>query len=501
MIGIGTRLASALAALAILSSAGPLAASEDDAEEPRRLEIKHVGRGDRVTIENGTARKTDAPKNNARKAPAKVLPFAEDEEQEQQEEPAAEAEPERGPSFQPRFKPPAVRKAAQTETAPQTADEQNTLKLDPIPLKNSELPATAGRALVDQAFAKSKVAKADSDFTEVIELCRKGLAEGLKRNYEDYTRRLMGWSYNRRGELRAAAHKDKEALADFEVAVELHASWRAVHNRAVSYGSLGRIKEALADFDRAIELNKNYPNAYFNRGELRCSEGDIEGALRDYTAAIDLGPADAAMYNSRAHALGRLQQYGEALRDYAQALEVDPNNAATLIFRGDTYADMGNYSEAARDYREAVRLDPKLGRAYQSAAWLMATCPDEHYLNPKLAIEAARKAIALDGDRDFRYLETLAAAQAADSQFTEAKETQERAIAIAPRVELVPAEKRMALYQRDLAYRDPPKQKFTPLHGEEPDPTPVRKASATSQAPRRNAFPNPFNRNQGDGLR
>jgi hypothetical protein len=73
--------------------------------------------------------------------------------------------------------------------------------------------------------------------------------------------------------------------------------------------------------------------------------------------------------------------------------------------------------------------------------------------------------------------------------FTEAKETQERAIGLAPRSELVPAEKRMAMYQRDLAYRDPPRQSFAPVGGEE-DPPRVRRASATSPNPRRNPPPN-----------
>ncbi|MBI3837840.1 MAG: tetratricopeptide repeat protein, partial [Planctomycetia bacterium] len=339
------------------------------------------------------------------------------------------------------------------------------------------------------------------DYSEVIDLCRKGIAAGLKRNYEDYARRLMSWAYNRRGEVRAAAQQDREALADFEAAVELNNhSWRAIHNRAVSYAYLGRVKEAMADFDRTIKLKKDYANAYFNRGELRNTEGDIEGAVRDYTSAIDLGPADPTMFNRRGHALYRMQRFGEALGDYAQALEIDPQDVATLVHRGDTYADMGKYAEAAGDYREAVRIDPKLGRAYQSAAWLMATCPDEHYRNDKLAIEAARKAIALDGGDDYRYLETLAAAQANAGLFKEAKETQEKAIAKAPRSELVPAEKRMALYQRELAYRDPARQSFAPVGGED-QASPARQASATSKNPRRPPRPNPRNRNQPAGLR
>jgi tetratricopeptide (TPR) repeat protein len=343
-------------------------------------------------------------------------------------------------------------------------------------------PATAlggdGRQLVDQAFAKSKTAKSDSDYTEVIDLCGRGRAAGIRQNYEDYTRRLMGWSYNRRGELRAEAGRDTEALADFEMAVESSPnSWRAIHNRGVSYAALGRLDEAMVDFERTIELNADYPNAYFNRAELRYRRGDFNGAVDDYTAALKAGKPDPVVLNSRGHAFYRLERFGEALRDYSAAIEMDPRNAAAWINRGDTYADLGQYGEAANDYRGAIKADPQLARAYQSTAWLMATCPDAHYRNDKGAIEAARKALSLGGGSDYRDLETLAAAQANAGLFAEAKRTQETAIAKAPAGHRVGAEKRLALYQHDRPFREMPRTAFEPSENEPEHP--VRRASAT----------------------
>ena len=117
--------------------------------------------------------------------------------------------------------------------------------------------------------------------------------------------------------------------------------------------------------------------------------------------------------------------------------------------RGEAYVALGRYGDAAADFRAAIAADPNQPRAYQAAAWLMATCPDGHYRDEKLAIEAANKALELDGE-NYRNLESLAAAQASAGQYAEAKATQEKAIANVPRDELVAAEKRMALYQKDL---------------------------------------------------
>ena len=434
----------------------------------------------------------------------KLVPFPEDEER------AAKAPAKTAPvktalpaprqsNFQPRFKPPAVRQAQHVEpvedapkssgpdagepqTLPSTeaaaapdADNSPDTASAPGPLPGKELP---GRALVDEAFAKSKKSSSDSEYTEVIDLCRRAKGIGLSKAYDDYGRRLLGWAYNRRGETRAKEGRDKEALADFEAAVEAGGTWRAIHNRGVSYAALGRVSEAMSDLARAIELNPQYPNAYFNRAELKYKQGDYPGAVADYTIALKLGPADSAILNGRGHALYRMERFGEALRDYGEAIKADPENVAAIINRGDTYSDLGQYAEAAKDYRAAVRLAPKMGRAYHSAAWFMATCPDQHYRNDKLAIEAAEKAIQIDG-ADYRNLSTLAAAQASAGLFKEAKATQEKAISKAAKGEVLTAEKMMSLYHRDVAFRERPRTAYTP--SEEIEDRAVRQASGVEK--------------------
>ena len=126
-----------------------------------------------------------------------------------------------------------------------------------------------------------------------------------------------------------------------------------------------------------------------------------------------------------------------------------------------------------------MRVGPKNGRAYQAAAWLMATCPDTHYRDDKLAVEAAERATELDG-ATYRNLSTLAAAQASAGLFKEAQKTQEQAIAAASKEQVVTAEKMLSLYRREVAYRDRPVTAFrTP---EEMDDKEVRQAAAHEPA-------------------
>jgi tetratricopeptide (TPR) repeat protein len=502
-MGIGTlRLAIGPLAAWLIIGAWPAIAADSGDPWSSRSDAKRASASGRNNADNSKVGKS------AGKSSAKLVPFPEDEPGGRQPSAAKTAQPApRNSDFQPRFKPPAVRQAQHLEpveaeepaTGPKlesaaTADEarqpaESNESAEPRKLPEAKAPEAArspGRELVDEAFAKSKAASSESDYTEVIDLCRRGMGTGLNKNYDDYARRLMGWAYNRRGESRAKSGRDKEALADFEAAVEASGSWRAIHNRGVSYAALGRIQDAMADLDRAIALNKEYPNAYFNRGELKYKQGDFAAAIADYNTALKLGPPDSAILNSRGHALYRLQRFGEALRDYGEAIKIDPENVAALINRGDTYSDLGQYGEAAKDYRAAMRIAPKLGRAYHSAAWFMATCPDEHYRNDQLAVKAAKKAIELDGE-DYRNLATLAAAQASAGKFDEAQATQEKAIAKASKSDVVTAEKMMSLYHRDLAYRERPRSSFTPP--EELDDSKVRQASGAEPRERSGKWP------------
>ena len=92
---------------------------------------------------------------------------------------------------------------------------------------------------------------------------------------------------------------------------------------------------------------------------------------------------------------------------------------------------LAEWQDAASDFRTAIELDSKLSRGYASAAWLMATCPDEQYRNAELGLQAAKRAIELRGNADFDLLDTLAAALANADRFDDAAKAISQAIELA----------------------------------------------------------------------
>lgn len=326
------------------------------------------------------------------------------------------------------------------------------------PAADPKPKSSAGDIYVYKAHSLSSDAKSVSDYSEILQHCEKGIHYGVGIETSDYTKQLMSWAYNRRGELLAEQGHDTLALSDFEASITSDKSrWRAYHNRGVSLAMLGRHKDALLDFNHAIELNPKYANAYFNRAEVLYEMSEFEGAVRDYSRAIKLQPSDATVYNSRGHTQYRLGKYREAAQDYTVAIRLNPSSAAALVNRGDLYAELGYYERAVKDFQEAVRNEPNYGRAYLSSAWLMATCPDSQYRSINGSLNAMTKAEHLLGHNDHRYLDTLAAVQASAGNFVEARKSLQKAIEIAPEVITVSYQERLGMYDRRLPYRSTPR--------------------------------------------
>ncbi|MCA9120783.1 MAG: tetratricopeptide repeat protein [Planctomycetaceae bacterium] len=324
--------------------------------------------------------------------------------------------------------------------------------------------------LLTSAYQKTQTAKTVADYTAVIDLCQQAEGSDLSTGQATYVRQLASWAYNRRGESYVdqaatalesgdksrAAELDAKALADFEKSVENDETrWKAIHNRGVSYALAGKYEKSIADFSRVVELRSDYPNGWFNRAEIRYELGHFEQAISDYTKTLELNPNDFGAFTSRGHAYFRLRKFNEALEDYTMAIELDEDNAEAYANRGDAFQKLERWNEAAADFRKAVELAPELPRAYASAAWLMATCPDEQFRDAELGLQAAKRAIELGGVDNFELLDTLAAAQANSNRFDEAIASVSKAMELAPAEAHRPIAQRLELYNSRRAYRQP----------------------------------------------
>ena len=330
-------------------------------------------------------------------------------------------------------------------------------------------PQPSPESLLREAYARTKVPSGAADCDQIIGLCRQAQQGKPSAEVAAYANELSAWAHNRRGEARAdraaelakqdqqtkADELDAQALADFETAVKLDPkNWKALHNRAVSRALLGQLDEALADFRRVVELKADYANAWFNIGEIQADRGEYDQAIVSYGQAIKLKSDDYDSYLRRGYAYRQLRKFPEALADYDHAARLAPDKVEPLLNRGDIRRRLGQWQLAAEEYRRAVAMDHRSGRAYRSAAWFLATCPVDRYRNADLAVQAAEKALELDGEADVKYLDTVAAAYANAGQYDKACQMLDRILESAP-ANAETYRQRLELYQKQQPYREP----------------------------------------------
>lgn len=320
-----------------------------------------------------------------------------------------------------------------------------------------------------QAERTAQSAQSFDDFTAVVEFCERGLRGGPSPELTAPLRRLAAWAYNRRGEALVDAGRQREALADFQMAIGLDANCSlAIHNRGVTLAQQNKPADALRDFNRVIELNPGLAIAYRNRAELLSSLDRMDEAVRDFDRAIEQLSDNAELYRARAYAWQRLGEYDRALADLNQSLRLSPTDAATYAQRGNLAAERGDFGQAIRDFQRALDNDAKSVEAYRGLAWLLATCPDPQYGDGPQALAAAKKGAELTAPDDYYMADALAAALARTGQYDEAVRVAGHAISVSPPEVAVALQGRLKLYQQGQAYQSRPSSTVRTARHEEP---------------------------------
>lgn len=185
--------------------------------------------------------------------------------------------------------------------------------------------------------------------------------------------------------------------------------------------------------DKELLYSPDMEYFYKTRGDSYYAEGNYELAISDYNKVIKLDPKRNDIYFIRAEIYKQQKEYDLALADYNKALDFNPS---PLYYwgRGSVYYMKKQYDSAIKEYIKAIRLNNNFAVAYNSLAWLLATCSDEKYRDGSKAVELAKKAVewakraghhlALES----QMLNTLAAAYAEAGDFDMAVKSQEKAI-------------------------------------------------------------------------
>ena len=119
--------------------------------------------------------------------------------------------------------------------------------------------------------------------------------------------------------------------------------------RGNAYTYIKKAKEALADYNKAIELKSNDAFYYYCRGGLLLEYGSQRKALIDMDVSVNLEPDNLLYISGRADAFHQLGRLKNALEDCNKVLEIDGRYELALHTRKSVYQDLGEHKKAQAD--------------------------------------------------------------------------------------------------------------------------------------------------------
>lgn len=350
--------------------------------------------------------------------------------------------------------------ACAMSAAPVWAQKDAVAQSDPI----EKLAQDREKALVKAIYSQTLTAKTATDFTKFIDACRDGAKKKISQKNQKYLKSLEAWGLNRRGLCRCDLAKFllqansneqanevfDQALADFEASLAINPNnWRPHLGKGLVQAERGDLLGAIDTFSSLCESHPKQSAIRFNRAELYYQLARYEKALADYDYVLELSSADLQAVTGRAHCLTQLGRTEEALKEYLVVAKMVPGNNWALINAADANQTLGNWSDAYDGYVAAMTAKPDAA-GYQKAAWMLATCPDQQFFRPGMALQLAEKAVGLGGETRLN-LDTLAAAQAATGDYESARKTQ--ALAIAKSAKASPAQtERLGRYENQQPF-------------------------------------------------
>lgn len=283
----------------------------------------------------------------------------------------------------------------------------------------------------------------------------------IERGEEHFTQLIKvqpTWAaYHHRGNVRLMRGQFAEAATDFSEAARLEPkSSSPLVNRGIAKSGLGDLAGARHDFDRALELAPKDASALVHRAMLSLDENNLASAKTDVETLLEVDPSSADGFDCRGLIKLRENKLDEALADFSKAIEIFPQFSGAFLNRGTVQYAKRDYEAALKDYASAQQYDPNNIRAFNDAAWLLATCPVETIRNPKLAVQLAEQATALSDVPVGNFLDTLAAAYAADGRFDDAVQAAERALKVMPEEEKPGTTARLEKYRAKKIHVEEP---------------------------------------------
>ncbi len=190
--------------------------------------------------------------------------------------------------------------------------------------------------------------------------------------------------------------------------------------------------QAIARWQEATRRAPGDERPYEELGSFYLDEKRSAEAIQEYNQALRASPGSQEAQLGLALAYRQSGDLAKS-RQWLDAVgKENPPDAEGQEGLADLYAKYKFYTEAIQHYQRVIQLEPNLAVAHNNLAWLYATADDPRFRNPQQALEHARRAVALSGNKQPDFLDTLAEALYLNRNYNEAVSVETKALALAP---------------------------------------------------------------------
>lgn len=252
-----------------------------------------------------------------------------------------------------------------------------------------------------------------------------------------------------------------QAMAAFEQSLAINPNFPpAYQNMGIAAMKAGDLERARASLQKAIELDPGLAAAYVNLGQAWYQAGDRESAMANVQQAIQIDPLLYQAHQLAGRLLMEEGQYAAAVESFQRALETSLGEPAVRADLGMAQIAAGNAATGLQELEVAAQAAPHRLDFANNLAWSLATCHDSSVRDPARALAVATEVCEATQQQVPEFLDTLAAAQAANGDFAAAVATMDRVLEIAtgniPASSEADLKKRRELYRNQQPYIEAP---------------------------------------------
>ena len=155
-------------------------------------------------------------------------------------------------------------------------------------------------------------------------------------------------------------HRQKEAIAAIDKAIELDSSWHLPRAEKSRYlAAQGDLIKAEKEAKSALELDSTSPESLISIGEIQYAFGRVKAAAQSFEKALNEDSNLAEAHIGKGKALISQFHNSEAIDEFLSAVLLEPGLSRAHLYLGQAYYQNKETQKAINELKEAQRIDPK----------------------------------------------------------------------------------------------------------------------------------------------